>query len=82
MVYFIRVGFLILMTLYVKLRKRTFNFYEKEKKQLLFNGLLGLSLEGFFEFLISGYLNYKKEFNYSTVNGERISTFVAYSCLL
>ena len=48
---------------------------------MLFNEILSLSLEGYFEYLISGYLSYKKDFLYNTVFGETLSIIVAYSCL-
>jgi hypothetical protein len=70
------------VALYAKISKKGSDFYEREKKKLFFNEFLSLSLEGFFEFMISGYLNYKKNFNYSSVLGERISNFVAYSCII
>ena len=53
-------------------------YREKEVENLFFNEILALQLEGFMEFIISGYLNYKKDYLYSTAWGESISVIVGY----
>ena len=70
-IYFLRIFLVILMKLISKILRG--RFYSKEisgyiSKNLSFNPILSMSIEGFFDFMIFGYLNMKTaEF---TTNGE------------
>lgn len=60
LLYFIRLALTILIFIYLKITsekckgKQIFN---KIKKGLFFNNILGMAIEGMIEFLINGYLN-------------------------
>ena len=80
--YFLRVIFFFSMFLISKATGYKSGFYKAESKRIFFNDILILSLEGYFEMVIAGYLQYKKDFLYNSVYGESISVICGYFCLI
>ena len=80
-IYLIRVIFIIFLFLIHKCSGKKPKFYSGEVERLFFNEMLTLSLEGYFELVISGYLQRKKDYLYNSVYGETISVICGYYCL-
>jgi hypothetical protein len=55
-IYFLRVLWILVVHLRFKLTGNKPGFYDGEMKTLFFNEILGLSLQGYLELIISGYL--------------------------
>jgi uncharacterized membrane protein len=80
--YLFRVFLICLLFLVIKIRGKEFKFYQNEVKRLFFTEILTLSLEGYLEYVITGYLQIKKVYLYDSVWGETVSVIVGYICLV
>ena len=56
--YFLRVIIIVFVYLAYKMGSKKPKFYENWVKILFFGEIFAISIEGYFEFLISGYLQY------------------------
>lgn len=80
--YFVRVGLLVFFWMVVKFTGKGQKSYKKQVDALFFNEILLLMMEGYIEFLISGYLNYDTPSCGGDASGEKISVYVSYFCLM
>lgn len=81
-IYFIRVfifGFAWLLRRKFKSKKLK-KFVKRWKKELFFSDFLAIVLEAYFEFLISGYLNWK--YSLHQESGENLGTIYSYISLV
>jgi hypothetical protein len=79
--YFLRVFLILILFIRFELTGKKPGLYDGEMKRLFFSEILTLSLEGYMELVISGYLQSKKDYLYNSIYGETISVICGYFCL-
>ena len=80
--YFFRVLLILVLFIRFNLTGKKPGFYDGEMRTLFFSEILTLSMEGYLELVISGYLQSKKDYLYNSVYGETISVICGYFCLI
>jgi CDP-diglyceride synthetase len=80
LVYYFRVAYFVVALIVCCVTGRYKGHVRNLKNSLLFNSILGLGIDGFYEFLISGVLNIKEpNFEY---NGEVLSILLSWTVML
>ena len=83
LIYFCQVALSIIVNIFMKVTGEKCikkNFYQRLFKSLFFNSILSITMEGFLEFLIYGFLNiYVRD---ASSNGEILGLVFAFICIL